>query len=218
MGDKADKYKSLGYPVLLQRAGEDFVLVMPELGCTASDPDLAEAWRKLQEARTQYTDTMVELGREKEIRPPRASEGMGPMLRSLMSFSIKTAVVVAAVLVCTWLLAGSLERAGRSVVDGLFGQVRQMGITSLGQRARDELYQIRQRIENLTPQEREQLRTEVAMIVRQLKPLVAELRPLWEEPQATAPPAPPAKAGSGPPPPAAGDKAPAKQSPGSQDK
>ncbi len=217
MGDKTKKYLKLGYPVLLERSGDDFVLVMPDLGCTASDPDLAEAWRKLQEARGQYTETMVELGREREIRLPRKSEGLGSLLHSLMSFSLKTAVVVAAVLVCTWLLAGSMERAGRSVVDNLFAQARQMGVTSLGQKARDELYQLRQRIKNLTPQEREQLRTEIAQIVRQLQPLAAELRPLWATPPAAGPPA---QTGRGPsvPPAHTGGKAPAGRPPGSQER
>jgi len=65
------QHSHLQYRVILTRLGADFVVRIPELGLIAKDPDMHQAYLRLESMRMDYLKKMIECGYEDEIILPR---------------------------------------------------------------------------------------------------------------------------------------------------
>jgi hypothetical protein len=190
-----------------------FYLRMPEFGIVSKGDDLPTAYAEMRRRLAEATELYRAAGFENELPPSRRLAAGDPSVPGIQPFAIKAGIVAALVAVFVlWAaspLANALHRLEVSLHDaGDRAESALAEIASpdrLGRATINGVTKLAQALEKLTPERKEELRQSLGVIVRELHPMTAELRPLFttESDYPVAPPPPIGAAGSVPAPDAA---------------
>ena len=137
---KLDWYLSFSYDISIRHVAGEFLLALPDLSLIARGRNLGLAFDEIESRKRDYFMAMIEMGREKEIRLPSDYTSHKSLVRSILPFSIKTAIAVLAIVFGTLSLATVAEvklkdlrkiarNVGRDIPRGLeegFSELREM--------------------------------------------------------------------------------------------
>jgi len=181
-------------PVLIERSGI-FHFYIEELGLTASGSDVAAAHADLQR---RYQDLLSQARSADlldQLPPPRPRTATGGVLAvhsSIKGFAIKTAIVVAAVLVAIVpikLVITSVARSINTTVDRVIGHIKINGRTFWGG-IENGLHKIATQDDPISSESKERILTDLRIFVSRYRPYLQELRPLLFTDAAVCPPRP----------------------------
>ena len=163
------------YPVIITRDGDIHVLRIGELFLVERDANLAVGLERLQQRARDLIAEQTALGALDGLPRPGGVARDDEQNRRVKVFALKSALVA---LVLVIVMAAAAASFSYAVRESMHKVGLKMGRAAIAQVERGLRKVARQ---ELTPERRERFRISVAEAVPNLKPYVAELRPLLAE-------------------------------------
>ena len=162
-------YLSLSYNVHITKKGEQFYLYIPELPIVVQDTDLTRGHARLEEAKDSLLKQYHELGREHAIPLPAETIEGHRLVKAMLPFVLKVAVVCLAVVLMIVTINVSviyiLQEGSEAVVK------------SAGRKVNRTFLNLADK--GLNPETAARYHRDLRAIVRILKPFAEDLRPLF---------------------------------------
>jgi predicted RNase H-like HicB family nuclease len=175
------------YEIKVIEADGVFYLRIPEFGIVSKGNDLPTAYAEIRRRLAEAIEHYRAAGLEDELPSPASRPAGGSPAQGIQTFAIKLGITAALVAVFIgWAsspLANAVHRMEVSLHDA--GDRFGSALTEIasperfGRATIDSVAKLGQALEKLTPERKEELRRSLAVIVRELQPMAAELRPLF---------------------------------------
>lgn len=187
-------FSHVNYEIRLIHKNNRFFLYIDELSCYTSNENFDDAYAALLRKKDELLETLIEMGMEDKIPLPRKQRVSSRLRPSFglffFPFAVKYIVVVVTVIVLSGLLArlaGSQLGAGIGYrIGSSFQSSLSTGLSDLDRqiqsRALEALSNFQTYLENIPPDERENIRLRWRKKLGNLKPIIQEFKAILDEP------------------------------------
>lgn len=166
--NKLEELMKVNYQVLLQKNGENFTLIIPELNLIAKALDLISAYQNLENRKKELFVDYIKIGAT-ELLPLPSKQLLRPRTKSIRTLIAKLAIFGVLLLVVVQVLSISIKGKVNSVKEQLFDIDNKISFAN----------DIAQRLQKTEPEKRQELLSSLRIITNELKPFANEVRSIF---------------------------------------
>jgi hypothetical protein len=158
-------WMGLNYTVILKRKNGFYYSYIPELSLIAKGKDVNEAYKNLEKDKEDYFKKMIEFDDQEAIKEPLGLRARNKLLEELGMFFARTFIIG---FIITFFVLGSLPFVNDVLISSRLNRIpSQMKLMA-------DLFA--EKLDTMSPKDREQLRQKIRKINLELRPFLDELK------------------------------------------
>ncbi len=170
-------FKKLQYDVVVKKGKKRFIVFIPELAVVEEDESLDKAYEKLDSEKAKYFQEMIENGYQDYIKEPEGRKIRKTSISDLTNYLLKLAITIVIIIILGVVgMNATLDKVKKETQN-----IINIAPEIIHQELIKEASRLRDIINNMTDERRQEIRLNLQGTVKKIKPFLDEFKPLLKD-------------------------------------